>query len=191
MRILLNDVAKNQQQEETFLEYYDRQGKIYFYDLLKGFSDTSHLEPNDFIDWGYSENYVKAIGVGECAGVVIDLIATLLFESEEKISNSEEAFKENQFSDSIYYAYTALVNTAKALLIAENIKTNTQAGIVASFQEHFVATQKVALESSFEDLVYQIKNEKPTKVFAENYLKDAKLFYNKIDSYRKQEVSHA
>ena len=191
LRILLNDVAKNQQQEETFLEYYDRQGKIYFYDLLKGFSDTSHLEPNDFIDWGYSENYVKAIGVGECAGVVIDLIATLLFESEEKISNSEEAFKENQFSDSIYYAYTALVNTAKALLIAENIKTNTQAGIVASFQEHFVATQKVALESSFEDLVYQIKNEKPTKVFAENYLKDAKLFYNKIDSYRKQEVSHA
>ena len=166
LRILLNDVAKNQQQEETFLEYYDRQGKIYFYDLLKGFSDTSHLEPNDFIDWGYSENYVKAIGVGECAGVVIDLIATLLFESEEKISNSEEAFKENQFSDSIYYAYTALVNTAKALLIAENIKTNTQAGIVASFQEHFVATQKVALESSFEDLVYQIKNEKPTKVFA-------------------------
>lgn len=191
LRILLNDVAKNQQQEETFLEYYDRQGKIYFYDLLKGLSDTSHLEPNDFIDWGYSENYVKAIGVGECAGVVIDLIATLLFESEEKISNSEEAFKENQFSDSIYYAYTALVNTAKALLIAENIKTNTQAGIVASFQEHFVATQKVALESSFEDLVYQIKNEKPTKVFAENYLKDAKLFYNKIDSYRKQEVSHA
>ena len=191
LRILLNDVAKNQQQEETFLEYYDRQGKIYFYDLLKGLSDTSHLESNDFIDWGYSENYVKAIGVGECAGVVIDLIATLLFESEEKISNSEEAFKENQFSDSIYYAYTALVNTAKALLIAENIKTNTQAGIVASFQEHFVATQKVALESSFEDLVYQIKNEKPTKVFAENYLKDAKLFYNKIDSYRKQEVSHA
>jgi sulfite reductase (ferredoxin) len=121
---------------------------------------------------------------------VIDLIATLLFESEEKITNSQEAFKENQFSDSIYYAYTAIVNTAKALLIAEGIKTNTQAGIISSFQEQFVATHKIELEGSFDDLVYQIKNEKPTKIFAANYLKDAKFFYSKIDAYRKTAVSH-
>ncbi|WP_271406894.1 nitrite reductase [Tenacibaculum soleae] len=191
LRILLNDVEANQQEDETFLAYYDRQGKTYFYDLLKGLSDISNLAPSDFIDWGHSENYVKAIGVGECAGVVIDLIATLLFESEEKITNSAEALKENQFSDSIYHSYTSLVNTAKALLIAENIKTNTQAGIITSFQEHFVATGKINLDVSFEDVVYQIKRENPTKVFAESYLNDAKSFYNKIDAFRKQEVSHA
>ena len=190
LRILLNDIEANQQQKESFLEYYDRQGKIYFYNLLKGLSDTTNLLPDDFIDWGYSEKYVKAIGVGECAGVVIDLIATLLFESEEKITNSQEAFKENQFSDSIYYAYTAIVNTAKALLISEGIKTNTQAGIISSFQEQFVATYKIDLEGSFDDLVYQIKNEKPTKIFAASYLKDAKLFYSKIDTFRKTAVSH-
>ena len=190
LRILLNDIEANQQQKESFLEYYDRQGKTYFYNLLKGLSDTTNLLPDDFIDWGYSEKYVKAIGVGECAGVVIDLIATLLFESEEKITNSQEAFKENQFSDSIYYAYTAIVNTAKALLISEGIKTNTQAGIISSFQEQFVATHKIELEGSFDDLVYQIKNEKPTKIFAASYLNDAKLFYSKIDAYRKTAVSH-
>ena len=190
LRILLNDIEANQQQKESFLEYYDRQGKTYFYNLLKGLSDITGLLPDDFIDWGYSEKYVKAIGVGECAGVVIDLIATLLFESEEKITNSQEAFKENQFSDSIYYAYTAIVNTAKALLIAEGIKTNTQAGIISSFQEQFVATHKIELEGSFDDLVYQIKNRKPTKIFAASYLKDAKLFYSKIDAFRKTAVSH-
>ena len=190
LRILLNDIERYQQKKESFLEYYDRQGKIYFYNLLKGLSDTTNLLPDDFIDWGYSEKYVKAIGVGECAGVVIDLIATLLFESEEKITNSQEAFKENQFSDSIYYAYTAIVNTAKALLISENIKTNTQAGIITSFQEHFVTTNKIELNGSFEDLVYQIKNEKPTEIFAASYLKDAKLFYTKIDTHRKKAISH-
>ncbi|MCT4698694.1 nitrite reductase [Tenacibaculum haliotis] len=190
LRILLNDIADNQQEKETFLEYYDRQGKTYFYDLLKGLSDTSNLVPSDFIDWGHSENYVKAIGVGECAGVVIDLIATLLFESEEKITNSEEALKEGLFSDSIYHSYTSLVNTAKALLIAENVKTNTQAGIITSFQEHFIATDKVSLETSFEDFVYQIKKEAPTKIFAESYLNDAKAFYKKIDAYRKTAVSN-
>ncbi|AUC86161.1 nitrite reductase [Polaribacter sp. ALD11] len=190
LRILLDDIEENQQENETFLEYYDRQGKIYFYDLLKGLSDTSNLEPSDFVDWGHSEKYVKAIGVGECAGVVIDLIATLLFESEEKITNAEEAFKENQYSDSIYHSYTAIVNTAKALLIAEDIKTNTQAVIISDFQEHFVATSKIEIEGSFEDLVYQIKNEKPTKAFAKSYLNDARSFYKKIDAFRKQEVSH-
>ena len=190
LRILLDDIEKNQQENETFLEYYDRQGKIYFYDLLKGLSDTTNLEPSDFIDWGHSENYVKAIGVGECAGVVIDLIATLLFESEEKITNSEASFNEKQFSDSIYYSYTSIVNTAKALLIAENIKTNTQAGIINDFQEHFIATNKIEFEGSFQDFVYQIKNENPTKEFAQSYLENAKTFYKKVDAFRKTAVSH-
>ena len=190
LRFLLNDIEENQQEKETFLDYYDRQGKTYFYDLLKELSDTSDLKPSDFIDWGHNENYVKAIGVGECAGVVIDLIATLLFESEEKITDAENALKEDQYSDSIYYSYTSLVNTAKALLIAENIKTNTQAGIITDFQENFVATHKIEIEGSFEELVYQIKNENPTKTFAENYVLDARSFYKKVDSFRKQEVSH-
>lgn len=121
---------------------------------------------------------------------MIDLIATLLFESEEKIINSEESLKEQQFSDSIYHSYTTLINTAKALLISENVKTNTQTGIVSSFQEYFVATNKIDLNGSFEDLVYQIKKENPTKAFAENYLSEAKSFYKKIDAFRKKEVSY-
>lgn len=190
LRLLLNDFEKNKQEGENFLAYYDRNGKIYFYDLLKVLSDTTNLEPSDFIDWGHSENYIKAIGVGECAGVVIDLIATLLFESEEKITHAEDSLKEAQFSDSIYYSYTSLVNTAKALLISENIKTNTQAGIIKSFQEHFIDTKKIEMNPSFENVVYQIKNKKPTKIFANSYLSDSKSFYKKATIFRKKFVNH-
>ncbi|MDB4181794.1 nitrite reductase [Polaribacter sp.] len=190
LRLLLNDFEKNKQEGENFLAYYDRNGKIYFYDLLKVLSDTTNLEPSDFIDWGHSENYIKAIGVGECAGVVIDLIATLLFESEEKITHAEDSLKEAQFSDSIYYSYTSLVNTAKALLISENIKTNTQAGIIKSFQEHFIDTKKIEMNPSFENVVYQIKNKKPTKIFANSYLSDSKSFYKKATIFRKKSVNH-
>ena len=190
LRLLLNDFEKNKQEGENFLAYYDRNGKIYFYDLLKVLSDTTNLEPSDFIDWGHSENYIKAIGVGECAGVVIDLIATLLFESEEKITHAEDSLNEAQFSDSIYYSYTSLVNTAKALLISENIKTNTQAGIIKSFQEHFIDTKKIEMNPSFENVVYQIKNKKPTKIFANSYLSDSKSFYKKATIFRKKSVSH-
>ena len=190
LRLLLNDVENNQLENENFLAYYDRRGKMYFYDLLKSLSDTTNLDKSDFIDWGHDENYVKAIGVGECAGVVIDLIATLLFESEEKLTNAKETLILNQLSDSIYHSYTALVNTAKALLTAEGIKTNTQAGIIKNFDDHFVSNNTIELSTTFAELIYQIKEEKPTKEFAKSYLTDATNFYKTVDVFRKKVVSH-
>ncbi|WP_299124926.1 nitrite/sulfite reductase [uncultured Tenacibaculum sp.] len=188
LRILLNDFEDHKQENEDFLTYYDRYGKTYFYDLLKHLSDTSNLNQDDFIDWGHDKNYVKAIGVGECAGVVIDLIATLLFESEEKIENAIGALNEKQWSDSIYHSYSAIINTAKALLTSEGAKTNTQASIVKNFDEVFISTNKIELPTSFTDFVYQIKENNPTEAFAKKYLEEAKSFYKTVDAYRKQVV---
>jgi len=139
LRTILNDFEANDVSGETFLNYYDRKGEKYFYDLLKPLSDTSNLTQSDFIDWGSNEAYIKAVGVGECAGVVIDLIATLLFESEEKLENASESLKNNQYADSIYYAYSSIVNTAKALLTSAGKKTNTHVGIIAQFEEVFAS----------------------------------------------------
>ncbi|MFD0964857.1 nitrite reductase [Pseudofulvibacter geojedonensis] len=189
LRILLNDFEAHQEESEDFLTYYDRQGKTYFYDLLKHLSDITNLTENDFIDWGQDKNYVKAIGVGECAGVVIDLIATLLFESEEKLELATEAFNNEQWADSIYHSYAVLVNTAKALLTVEGAKTNTQAGIVKSFDELLIDTNKIELASSFNDLVYQINKNEPSLVFAREYLNEAKAFYQLADVYRKEQIS--
>ncbi|WP_233900354.1 nitrite/sulfite reductase [Tenacibaculum piscium] len=187
LRILLNDFENNKDEDEDFLGYYDRKGKTYFYDSLKHLSDTTNLTQDDFIDWGHDENYVKAIGVGECAGVVIDLIATLLFESEEKIENAGAALNEKQWSDSIYHSYSAIVNTAKALLTAEGEKTNTQAGIITNFDKVFVETNKISLpvSTSFTEFIYQLKENEPTEAFASEYLANTKAFYKAVDSYRK------
>ncbi|MFY0630446.1 MAG: HEPN domain-containing protein [Flavobacteriaceae bacterium] len=191
LRVLLNDFEKKAQKSEDFLSYYDRNGKTYFYDLLKELSDTTNLKEDDFVDWGQDQKYVKAIGIGECAGVVIDLIATLLFESEEKITNAEEALKNKQWSDSIYHSYTSLVNTAKALLTSEQVKTNTQSSIIKNFDTHFVATGKFDVPTSFSKLVYQINQNEPNEVFASDYLQKAKEFYKKVDAFRAKEVSYA
>jgi sulfite reductase (ferredoxin) len=66
---------------------------------------------------GAIDNYVKAVGVGECAGVVIDLVATL--PSKDKLTYAQEAYEESKWSDAIYQ-YAGFVNGAKALLLAEN-----------------------------------------------------------------------
>jgi sulfite reductase (ferredoxin) len=51
---------------EIILDYYVTQGEKYFYEILKPLADTTNLVDADFIDWGNADNYVKAVGVGEC-----------------------------------------------------------------------------------------------------------------------------
>ncbi|MGY5846542.1 HEPN domain-containing protein [Salegentibacter sp. HM20] len=190
LRILLNDFETNSISEEKFADYYDRQGKTYFYDLLKDLADTTNLSENDFVDWGHEKPYIKAVGVGECAGVVIDLIATLLFESEEKIDNAKSALERKAWADSIYHSYTSIVNSAKALLLSEDLKTNTQAGIISQFDELFVSTGKIELATSFKDFAYQLNENEPSEAFASKYLEDAQLFLKRVDAYRTKEVQN-
>ena len=190
LRLILDDFDANGN-GTSFLEYYAEKGQMYFYDFLKPLTDIDNLTADDFVDWGTTEKYVKAIGVGECAGVVIDLIATLLFESEEKIDSAKDALQAGKYAASIYYSYTSMVNSAKALLTAENEKTNTHAGIIKDFNTFFVESGKINLDGSFEDLALQLNKKEPTEAFAKAFITDAQSFLDKVSTYRKLELEHA
>ena len=188
LRRIFNDFEANGNGKQ-FVEYYKEKGEKYFYDFLNDLQDVTNLTQEDFIDWGEEEKYVKEIGIGECAGVVIDLIATLFFESEEKIENANEAFENGVYSGAIYYAYQSLANSAKALLLADNQKTNTHAGIIRQFDEFFVATGKIDLDTSFSELIYQINKFAPTKDFASKYIENANGFLQKVRAFREAETT--
>ncbi|EJG00824.1 MULTISPECIES: HEPN domain-containing protein [Flavobacterium] len=190
LRTILNDFDANGNGEK-FLNYYDSKGEKYFYEILKPLSDVTNLTEADFVDWGNADNYVKAVGVGECAGVVIDLVATLLFEAKEKLILAQESFDEKKWSDAIYHAYAGFVNGAKALLLAENQKTNNHAGIVDLFDTVFIDTNKIELNSTFKDLVYQINKNEPSEAFAKDYIAQATVFFDKIETFRAQELANA
>ncbi len=187
LRRILNDFETNAN-GKSFVDYYKATGERYFYDLLTDLSDVSNLTQADFIDWGETEKYAKEIGIGECAGVVIDLISTLFLESEEKIENARKSFNDKVYSSAIYHAYGSLVNSAKAMLLAENKKTNTQAGIISQFEEFFIASGKIDLGVSFLELIYQIKEQAPTREFASKYIENATQFLDKVRTYREAEV---
>ncbi len=186
LRYVLNDYYANRAENELFNAYYDRQGKNYFYQLLKPLADLSTLAPEDYIDWGHQEEYSTAIGVGECAGVMIDLVATLLYESDEKLEWASEAFEDRRFADAIYYGYASFVSTAKAMLLDKNVKGNTQIGIMDDFDTHFVATGEFQFEPGFKETVLQINKNEPGEEFAKDYLNQAQLFLQEATSYRQQ-----
>jgi len=190
LRLILNDFEANAN-GQSFLNYYDAKGEKYFYEFLKPLADVTNLTEADFVDWGNADNYVKAVGVGECAGVVIDLVATLLFEAKDKLTFAQEAFEDKKWSDAIYLAYAGFVNGAKALLLAENQKTNHHAGIIDLFDTVFVETNKIQLATSFKELVYQIKENEPSGTFAKEYIATAIAFFETIETYRALELSKA
>ncbi len=183
LRFILNDFESNAN-GLSFLDYYDAKGEKYFYEFLKPLADLTNLTEADFVDWGNADNYVKAVGVGECAGVVIDLVATLLLEAKDKLTFAQEAFDDKKWSDAIYLAYAGFVNGAKAVLLAENQKTNHQAGIIDLFDTVFIETKKIELSSSLKELVYQINKNEPSEAFAKKYIQEAALFFQTIETYR-------
>lgn len=187
LRLILDDFEQHGN-GRSYADYYQEKGQKYFYDFLKPLTDIENLTQHDFIDWGNSERYEKAIGVGECAGVVIDLITTLLFESEEKIQKAKETFDEGKWEASIYHAYSSMVNSAKALLTAEKTKVNTHNSIIADFDEKFVVTGRFEIAEGFSALVLQLNKNEPSEDFAKRYLADATSFLNQVGQFRKSEL---
>jgi sulfite reductase (ferredoxin) len=180
LRIVLNDYETNGLEGEYFNDYYDRQGEKYFYTLLKPLADLTTLIDTDFIDWGRDELFQTEIGVGECASVIIDLVATLFYESEEKIAWAKEAFNENRWADAIYYAYQSQVNTAKALLLDKNINSSTQHGVISEFDKNF--NEEFGI--NFKEQVLQINQNEPSQVFAVDYISESENFLKEAISWR-------
>ena len=111
----------------------------------------------------------------------------MFLESEEKIENAKKSFDNKVYSSAIYHAYSSLINSAKAILLAENKKTNTHAGIVSQFDELFVASGIIELGTSFSELIYQINKFAPTEDFASKYINNANLFLEKVRTFRETE----
>jgi len=180
VRVILNNYSQNKNGDELFNDFYDRFGKDHFYQLLKPLADLNTLTPDEFVDWGHEEIFATAIGVGECAGVMIDLVSTLLLEAEEKLQWSIESIEAKAYSDSIYHAYSVFISSAKALLLDKGINCSTQVGIIRDFDEHYKDSQILNGLESFSELVLQINKNEPSAEFARSYLGSTVDFIKRI-----------
>lgn len=186
LRRVLRDYETGGNEGEYFNDYYDRRGKEYFYELLKPLADNTTLTPADFIDWGQDEQYATSIGVGECASVVIDLVATLLADSEEKLALAKENFDTGNYADAIYHCYGMFINTAKALLLDDGVNPSTQIKIMNEFDSRYVAAGRFAFPDGFREHVTRINKHEPTEGFAVEYIAGAAAFQRNAAAFREK-----
>jgi sulfite reductase (ferredoxin) len=184
LRTLLDDFKTNSSPDENFHHYYDRQGKDYFYQLLKPLADLTTLKEEEFVDWGHEETFKTAIGVGECAGVVIDLVATLVFEAEEKLNWATRALERGAWADAIYHTYSVFISSAKAMLLDKGINSSTQIGTIKDFDTNYVESGDFPIDGTFADLVLKINKQEPSALFAQEYFNSASEFLKLIKTRR-------
>ena len=192
LRTILDDYDANGNDGEYYKDYFKRQGKMYFYNLLKPIASLEEVETSDYIDWGQENKFLVQTAVGECAGVIIDLVSTLLFDSDEKLAWAEESLKDGNYSDSIYHSYNVFVNSAKAMLLGENVKNNTHMSVMKDFERLFVETGVFSFnDGSFQEHVLQINKHEPTKEFALEFYSKASAFLNEIKTVRDKQFAKA
>lgn len=187
LRLLLDDYDANGLEGEYYHEYYKRLGRNYFYTLLKPLADMEKLTPGDYIDWGQEHNFILHTAVGECAGVIIDLVSTLLYDSEEKLAWGKQAVLEEMYADAIYHAYSAFINSAKAMLLTIDKKPSTQIQTINDFQTHFIETGLITGITDFKEHVLRINKHEPTSTFATEYLSDSEKFLQDVFVFKNLE----
>jgi len=188
LRLLLDHYAENKTEGEYFNDFYYRLGKMHFYQLLKPLANVETLKEEDYKDWGKTEHFIPEIGVGECASVMLDVIGTIIEESRERLAWAQEGIEQKIYTDAVYNTYSSFVIGAKALLLSEDVKCNTQHGILESFQEQFVDHKFFQFEDGFKSFVLRMNKQQPTRAFALEYFNDAKAFLERVTLFREIQV---
>lgn len=189
LRTLLHDYETNAYEGEYYNDYFMRQGNKYFYSMLKPLADLTTVVSSDYVDWDHEEPFQTEVGVGECASVLIDLVATTIIEANDKLTWANENLEKAIWADAIYHAYNVFVTGAKALLVSKGVPTNTQYGIVRDFDEHFGADFSDLSEGdSFKELVFSINKNEPTEDFARAFVAKAAQFIGKVNAIRQQQL---
>lgn len=183
LRSLLDDYEINNTDGEYFNDYYQRNGKKYFYGLLKPIVERE-FDDEDFIDWGKAVSFQPDIGVGECAGVMVDLVGTILTDAEEHLLNAQHALEIQKWAHAIFYAYNTFIIGAKALLLEREIQCNTHRKIIEDFQMLIQEDGFSNFSDSFSEDVLSINGHNPTESFAASYTDKANTFLNSIKVYR-------
>ncbi|OEK03499.1 nitrite reductase [Roseivirga sp. 4D4] len=188
LAMVLREYEAKSEAGEYFNDFYQRLGKIHFYHLLKPLANVPSLAREDHMDWGKTEDFIPEIGVGECASVMLDVIGTIIEESQERLDWAKEGLEQAAWADSIYNSYSSFVIGAKALLLSEDIKCNTQIGIIESFEEHFGDHEFFKLADGFKAFVLRMKVEQPSSEFAQGYFKDAGAFLERVRLFREVQL---
>lgn len=143
VRRAVDAYKKDKQDQESFVQFFDRVGKGYFADLLGDLKDLPHIEssPESYIDYHATGAFsLDDRGQGECAGAVTDMISDHLSEAERALFQSNRSLEGKQFADAVKQANRSIASSARALLVTEGMDFTDNVETLTKFESLIVET---------------------------------------------------
>ncbi|MFQ5671721.1 MAG: sulfurtransferase TusA family protein [Nitrospinales bacterium] len=141
VRELIDNYKKEKSEHESFVGYFDRQGKAYFANLLEPLKALPSIEedPQAYIDFGSTEKYsLDDRGQGECAGAVTDMIQDYISSAERALFQAKLALENQNHAEAVQAANRAMVTAARALLVTEGMDFSDDTETLQKFQSLIV-----------------------------------------------------
>ena len=148
---------REKQGDETLSDVVARLGKTRVKQELAEFMDLPTFEesPDFYRDIRQPWQYKRSIGVGECAGEVVDQAEFMLEDADRIHFESTLDLERDRFGDASTKAFEACKKAADALLFTKGLWLSDRYDTVAEFRKHFC------------------DNESFYKPFADNFLRTA------------------
>jgi len=131
--------SQEKQGDESFSQVVDRLGKARLRQELQEFSHLPTYEenPDYYSDVRQPWEYVKNVGVGECAGAVVDQAEFMLEDADRMNFEATLALEQNQYQKAAELALQAANKAADGILSTRGLLLSDKYDTAAEFRKHF------------------------------------------------------
>jgi sulfite reductase (ferredoxin) len=158
---------------ESFNDVIRRLGKVRLRDLLSDLREVPKYDqaPDFYRDWGQDTEFsLKDIGVGECAGQLVEMVEVQLGESDRDIFEANLLLEKGRHEEALARVYDATLKAMAALLTTQGAQPDGPMRTLELFQERCIQPGLIAqgdtrLGAVLSDLADRIRNprvENPT-----------------------------
>ncbi len=136
---LTGKYVNEKQNCETFTDYVERLGKVEIKEILSNYDNIPPYEeaPEFYIDTGDTKDYQLKTGVGECAGMLVELVSMKLEESDRLIYESGLSLEASTYQECADKAFNAMIKAADGLLTTVGLQYIDDDTTVNEFRKHF------------------------------------------------------
>ena len=146
---MLAVIRKNKQNGESFHSFTKRLGKAESKKMLEDLTKVPAYDAKDaashiyYSDWGDPREYTTGdMGIGECAGEVINRIDMDLAAAERQIFEAQLLLEKNQSQKAGETAYAGMLEAARGLVKTSYLDVPSEpAVIVEEFRQRFCETK--------------------------------------------------
>ncbi len=172
----------SRQENETFTEFLERVGEESFKDILEKHLHTKE-DIDYFKDFGSDKEFsLEEVGVGECMGIVADMVETSISEAERMVSQAKAHIQQGFEEDASVHLKEALTVVCKGMLVPFGIKAEGEEAIL-KFAEHVIGRRYV--DEKFLNL---LKKENPSVGEVEEFISACRKAYELLKRQTKEKL---